>query len=95
MINEDFMNIQKSYQIEIPFWRTCSIIWASSETFAVSNWAERAVRAVAQTLPTVPQPVLQAHVRNCIRLIEQWDMTVPEAEFLQQRAEEVYEKQQR
>ncbi len=58
-------------------------------------WAERAVRALAQALPTMPWPVLQAHARNGLRLIEQWQMTFPEAELLKNRVEEVDERERR
>jgi TIR domain/NB-ARC domain len=42
-------------------------------------WAERAVRAVSLALPSVEKHIIQAHVRHCIPLIEQWNMTFPEA----------------
>jgi hypothetical protein len=50
-------------------------------------WAERAVRAVFQTLPTVEWPIIQAHVRSCIHLIEQWNMTFYEADQMRLRLE--------
>jgi tetratricopeptide (TPR) repeat protein len=51
-------------------------------------WAERAVRAVSLSLPSVEEHIIQAHVRHCIPLIEQWNMTFPEAEHLRQYVEE-------
>jgi hypothetical protein len=45
-------------------------------------WGERAVCALTQALPTMPWPLLQAHARNCLRLVERWQMRVPEAEQL-------------
>jgi TIR domain/NB-ARC domain len=53
-------------------------------------WAERAVRAVSLTLPSVEEHIIQAHVRYCIPLIEQWSMTFPEAERIRQYAEETH-----
>ncbi len=53
-------------------------------------WAERAVRAVDLALPSVEEHIIQAHVRHCISLIEQWNMTFPEAEHIRQYAEETY-----
>ncbi len=52
------------------------------------QWAERAVRAVALALPVVEWHIMQAHAHKCIQLIEQWDMTFPEAQFVQQYLEE-------
>jgi hypothetical protein len=52
-------------------------------------WAERAVRAVFQALPTVEWPIIQAHVRSCIHLIEQWNMTFYEADQMRLRLEEM------
>lgn len=52
-------------------------------------WAERAVRAVFQALSLVEWPIIQAHVRACIHLIEQWNMTFSEAEQLRLRVEEM------
>jgi hypothetical protein len=51
-------------------------------------WAERAVRAVSHALSFVEEHVIQAHVLHCIPLIKQWNMTFPEAERLQQYAED-------
>ncbi len=45
-------------------------------------WAERAVRAVAQAIPTVEWQVMQTHVRRCAQLIKQWNMTFREANHL-------------
>lgn len=53
-------------------------------------WAERAVRAVSHALDFVEEHIIQAHVYHCIPLIKQWDMTFPEAERLQQYAEETH-----
>jgi DNA-binding FrmR family transcriptional regulator len=53
-------------------------------------WAERAVHAVAHALPSVEEHIIQAHVRHCIALIDQWNMTFPEAERIQQYAEEAH-----
>ncbi len=50
-------------------------------------WAERAVRAVFLALPIVEWPIIQAHVRSCILLVEQWNMTCYEAEQLRLRVE--------
>ena len=50
-------------------------------------WAERVVRTVALAFPIIPWSVLQAHAQNCLQLIEQWKMTFPEAELLQEMAE--------
>jgi hypothetical protein len=50
-------------------------------------WAERTVRAVAQVLPTLPWSLLQAHARRCLHLINRWQMSFPEADFLQQTVE--------
>jgi TIR domain/AAA domain len=47
-------------------------------------WAERAVRAVACALPAVERQIMQAHARSCMSLIEQWDMSSPEADLLRQ-----------
>jgi hypothetical protein len=51
-------------------------------------WAERAVRAVSHALPFVEEHIIQAHVRHCIPLIEEWNMTFPEAERIRQYVEE-------
>jgi hypothetical protein len=51
---------------------------------AQQQWAERAVRAVALALPVVEWHIMQAHAHNCIQLIEQWNMTFPEAHFVRQ-----------
>jgi len=48
------------------------------------QWAERAVRAVALALPVVEWHIMQAHAHKCIQLIEQWNMTFPEAHFVRQ-----------
>jgi hypothetical protein len=48
-------------------------------------WAERAVRVVAQALPFVGWQIMQAHVRNCLLLIERWKMSFREADILRQR----------
>ncbi len=48
------------------------------------QWAERAVRAVALALPVIEWHIMQAHGHNCIQLIEQWNMTFPEAHFVRQ-----------
>ncbi len=50
-------------------------------------WAERAVLAVFQALPTVEWPIIQAHVCSCIHLIEQWNMTFYEADQMRLRLE--------
>lgn len=54
-------------------------------------WAERAVRAVSLALPFVEEHIIQAHVRHCIALIDQWNMTFPEAERIRQYAEEIHD----
>ena len=56
-------------------------------------WTERAVRALTQALLTMPWSVLQAHARNCLRLVEQWQMSLPEAELLQKRVDEAEESE--
>lgn len=50
-------------------------------------WAERAVRAVSLALSSVEEHIIQAHVCHCIPLIEQWNMTFPEAKHIQQYIE--------
>jgi hypothetical protein len=45
-------------------------------------WAERAVRAVSLALPSVEKHIIEAHVRHCLPLIDQWNMAFPEAEYL-------------
>jgi TIR domain/NB-ARC domain len=47
-------------------------------------WAERAVRAIARSFPSLPWYLLQAHARNCLQFIKKWNMTFPEAERLRQ-----------
>jgi hypothetical protein len=48
-------------------------------------WAQRAVRAVAHALPVVEWQIMQAHARSCMPLIEQWQMTIPEADLIRHR----------
>jgi hypothetical protein len=48
-------------------------------------WAERAVRIVALALPVVEWQIMQAHVRICMPLIEQWKMSFREADLIRQR----------
>jgi hypothetical protein len=48
-------------------------------------WAERAVRIVALALPFVEWSIMQAHVRNCLPLIDQWKMRFREADLIRQR----------
>jgi hypothetical protein len=46
-------------------------------------WAERAVYIVAHALPPVVEwQIIQAHVRSCISLIEQWNMSFHEADLI-------------
>lgn len=52
-------------------------------------WAERAVRAVSLAYPSVDKHIIQAHVLHCLPLIDQWNMTFPEAERLRQYEEEI------
>ena len=52
------------------------------------RWAVRVVRAVAQALPVVEWHIMQTHAHKCIQHIEQWNMTFPEAQFVQQYLEE-------
>lgn len=51
-------------------------------------WAQRAVCAVAQALPLLPWPVLQAHAQNCLQLVERWQLRFPEADVLRRRVEQ-------
>jgi hypothetical protein len=48
------------------------------------EWAERAVRIVALALPLVKWSIMQAHVRSCLSLIEQWNMSFREADIIRQ-----------
>ena len=57
-------------------------------------WAESAVRAVAQALPTLQWSVLQAHVQNCLQLIEKWRMSFSEADYIQQYVEKHSRRQE-
>ena len=50
-------------------------------------WAERAVRVVALAIPLVEWSIMQAHVRECLPLIEQWKMSFREADMVRQHAE--------
>jgi hypothetical protein len=50
------------------------------------KWAERAVRVVALALPEVEWSIMQAHVRSCLSLIGQWNMTIRSADTIRQRA---------
>jgi len=50
-------------------------------------WAERAVHVVARALPFVEWQIMQAHVRNCLPLIEQWQMSFREADMIRQYVE--------
>jgi hypothetical protein len=45
-------------------------------------WAERAVRIVALALPEVECSIMQAHVQNCLPLIDHWKMSFREADFI-------------
>jgi hypothetical protein len=45
-------------------------------------WAQRAVQAVAQALPSLPGDLLLPHVQHCLRLIEHWQLTFSETERL-------------
>lgn len=56
-------------------------------------WAERAICAVAQSLPVLPRPVLQSHAHNCLQFIERWQMTFPEAKLLRQWVEQASMKE--
>jgi len=47
-------------------------------------WAERVVRAVAQTIPFVAWSAIHAQVTCCLALIEKWQMSFPEADQLLQ-----------
>ncbi|MBA2394056.1 MAG: hypothetical protein H0V70_15105, partial [Ktedonobacteraceae bacterium] len=47
-------------------------------------WAERAVRIVAFALSDIEWSILQAHVQNCLALIEQWNMDFREADMIRQ-----------
>ena len=51
-------------------------------------WAERTIQAVACALPAVEWQIMQAHARNCLSLIEQWNIISPEAERICQRLAE-------
>lgn len=53
-------------------------------------WAERAVQAVSHALDCVDEHIIQAHVHHCVQLIEQWNMTFPEAERIRQYAEKTH-----
>lgn len=51
-------------------------------------WAERVVRAVAQSIPFVAWPAIHAQVACCLALIEKWQMSLPEADQLRQLRDE-------
>jgi TIR domain/NB-ARC domain len=53
-------------------------------------WAERAVKAVSHALYSVDEHAIRSQVMHCISLIQQWNMTFPEAECIHQYAEEKY-----
>lgn len=59
-------------------------------------WAERAIRALALAFSTMPWPLLQAHVRNSLQLVEQWQwqMTFPEVQLLRYRVEEAKKREE-
>ena len=47
-------------------------------------WAERAVRVVALALSEVEWSIMQAHVQNCLTLVDQWNMDFREADIIRQ-----------
>jgi hypothetical protein len=56
------------------------------EPDAQREWVERAVRVTALALPLVEWSVMQAHVRECLPRISQWNMRTRSADALRQRA---------
>lgn len=46
--------------------------------------AQKAVDAVACTLPSVDWPIMQAHARRCLSWIEHWEINSPSAELIRQ-----------
>lgn len=60
------------------------VIRDGMDTKAQRLWAERAVRMVALALDKVDWSIMQAHVQQCLPLIDQWQMNLREADVIRQ-----------